>query len=154
MGDRGPAQTPKKELEARGSWLAKDRADDLVLPGLNANDPPGELCAAAKAEWARIVGIFPAGVLTDGDRGGMMIYCRAFSEENRISALIDAADAGSKQWASLIRSRAVVRMDLKHTMKVFGLTPADRTRVKMPDKPKSDSSRFFGSGNVIGKVGA
>ncbi len=54
MGARGPAPTPTKILEARGSWRAKARAGELTFP-VERPECPAWLSTEARAEWDRVV---------------------------------------------------------------------------------------------------
>lgn len=159
MGARGPAPTSKKTLAKRGSWRAKDRADDLELED-RAPDPPASLDREAKAEWKRVVKILGAKhVLTPADRGAMTLLCELWSEDRDLHRRLKKPGVvvGSTDWKRVVTQRNEVRKQLVQLYQRFGMTPADRTRVKVPEKGKSadDKGRFFDRGkSVIGRVGA
>jgi P27 family predicted phage terminase small subunit len=155
----GPAPTPKRQLAARGTWRAQDRPDDLELPP-SPMPCPACLKGTARREWQRVVGILgPRAVLTEADTSALLALCQSWSryrryssmasrwlrEDGEVTARVAAGekqlDAAFKRWLPLAAR--------------FGLTPADRARVKIGSGPKSDSkARFFDGGQAPQLVGA
>jgi P27 family predicted phage terminase small subunit len=131
MGQRGPAPKSKKELAKRGSWRAKDRADDLEMPN-KAPTAPTALSREAKAEWKRLVALLePRGVLSEGDRIGLTVLCELWAEDRELGKLLGKLPTGTNDWKRVFTARQDVRKQLKDWCARFGLTPADRTRVKV-----------------------
>ena len=142
---KGPAPSSKADLKKRGSWRAKVRADDLELPGVTL-DPAQDMDADALDEWARVVGaLAPRGVITDVDRAALTILCMSWSCWIRSARAEAAAEAGSVEWRQYgIAKREAFAAWLPMAQR-FGLTPADRPRVKLPKSAgKNDKSKFFG----------
>lgn len=154
MGARGPAPTAKKVLAARGSKRARKRAADLELP---AGTPaaPDHLDAEAIAEWRRIVPVLASrGVLSELDRAGLTVLCEAWSEYLRIGAVLEGKqkrlakmDARAlNAWRRLTSARHEAYTRWQNVAQRFGLTPADRPRVKTeaPDAAADAKSAYFG----------
>ena len=98
MGQRGPAPKSKKELAKRGSWRAKDRADDLEMPN-KAPTAPTALSREAKAEWKRLVALLePRGVLSEGDRIGLTVLCELWAEDRDLGKLLNKLPTGTNDW--------------------------------------------------------
>lgn len=156
MGLRGPAPKPKKDLERDGSWLAKDRPPELTTDG-SAPTPPKGMTKDAADEWKRLVAILhPKGALGgDLDRQSLTFLCEAVSEYNELNKLADKCTTGSNDWAKLLDKRNDAFKRWNDLSKRFGLTPADRPRVKVNAPAKAnDKSKFFNGGPVVGKIGA
>ena len=80
MGKRGPAKTPTKILNNRGSWRAKTRkGEPEPTPGLP--EPPSILCEKAKEKWDEIVPLLDEmGILYRIDGDAVARYCEAWAE--------------------------------------------------------------------------
>ena len=145
MGARGPAPTPKAVLEKRGSWLARNRPDDLtVAPGVP--QPPKRLKGEALAEWRRITAILGTKNVLGGDldRAGLVAMCDAWGLYEALMVKQSRVPCGGPKWARLDRSIDRVEKRWSELAKRFGLTPADRPRVKVTEqKVKDGKSRFF-----------
>ena len=132
MGVRGPAPMDNAELARRGSRRARGRGESLRLEA-KAPDPPASLSAAARAEWRRVCRVLrPADVLTEADRIGLTLLCQLCVEDQELGALLQRLLPGSADWRSLARVRKDVRGQLMVMLARFGLTPADRPRVRRP----------------------
>ena len=147
MGLRGPPPTPKKVLKARGSWRAKGRAEELEGDGSVPVAPPS-LKGEGRAEWERIVGILgPKGVLGgDLDRSTLLLLCQNWGEVQELRAAAKRLLTGSNDWKTVRDDMRKSEARYSELTKRFGLTPADRPRVKAstPDKKAQDGkSRFF-----------
>lgn len=131
MGLRGPAPTPTKILQKRGSWLANTRPDEPDIAPSKPTKPEGLSEEAAK-EFDRIADILNGvRVLTQADRAALTQYAYWWAEF--LESMSDpqaASDASSHllKWAQQL-----------------GLTPASRARVKSIEAPKEQGKdRFFG----------
>ena len=147
MGARGPAPTDKRTLARRGSWRAKDRPDDLELE-LSGPAPPTTLTKEAKAEWRRVVPPLAAkGILAEVDRAGLTIMCEAWADYQRFGKLLADMECGSIAWQRVKSARHEAFQRWKDMAQRFGLTPADRPRIKLPEgagaKLDDDKARFF-----------
>lgn len=144
MGLRGPAETPRSVLAARGSPKANDRPDDLELPAAQI-DPPEGMGAEASKQWKHVVGLLqPRGALSEGDRMALTLMCEMWAEDRVLSAEVAKETPGSMDWKRLVNARGEVRKQLVVMLTKFGLTPVDRPRVKVntPEKQKPADGKF------------
>jgi len=145
MGRRGPAPRPKRALLQRGSRRAKKMPDDMELePGVPR--PPADLCVEALAEWQRVVPVLaPKGVLSEVDRAALVVLVASWSEYVAVGQHLDDAEMGTAAWQRIAAARHQAYQRWAAMAQRFGLTPADRARVKVPEKPGSASGkgRFF-----------
>ena len=106
---------------------------------------PDDLLGEALAEWRRIVPLFAdKGVLSPGDRGALISYCRAWDHLCEAELGWDAADGTDEKH----RANKVLHDAFSRWLRLaerFGLTPADRARVKIPGTGGRDKSKakFF-----------
>ncbi len=135
MGNRGPAPTPKAELERRGSWRAKVREDELQADG-QIPEAPAHLKGEARAEWNRLAATLgPRGVLDrEMDRTSLSLLCEALGEYRRLDKRMTRETPGEQKWRSLMYGRNEAWKRWNDLAKRFGLTPADRPRVKVGPK--------------------
>ncbi len=155
MGTRGPAPTPSKILEARGSWRA----------GVNPREPrpergapvcPNHLGKEAKEVWRKIVKMLDTmGVLTKVDGGQIERYCVYFVRwrqceehiaKHGISYPLKSDDptcfvgrlpdgeavVGFVEYPQVRESHRLDKA-LKQIEAGFGLTPSARTRIASGD---------------------
>lgn len=156
MGLRGPAPTPTKELEARGSWRARlNRREPRPKPG--APSVPASLGNEEKKVWRAVCRILgDMDLLTTADAANLERYCRyfvrwrvceEFLSRNGVSYPLKAP-AGKPPngyvgklettgeyvvaWVEFPQARETHRLHkaLKDIEDRFGLTPAARTRVQ------------------------
>jgi P27 family predicted phage terminase small subunit len=107
------------------------------------------LSPEGKREWTRIVTSLPEGLLTKVDRAFLAAWCQNWSdfvaavrdlEENGWDYVTEKGYQGSRP--------AVARMHKAQEKLItlggkLGLSPADRTRLTMPEKPKEDPFDAF-----------
>lgn len=99
----------------------RHREDHLIPePENGIGEPPAHLDAACAEIWNELVEIIPNGVAGDSDRISLEFLCRIIYEV-RTSEKFTASHY--QQYVSLAAR--------------FGLTPSDRQRVKVPEKPKA-----------------
>lgn len=144
MGARGPKPTPTKILEQRGSWRAKTRGGEPT-PTMGKPDCPLHYTDAFKAEWNRFCTILEGmGVLTIADGPSLEILIDTFMEfkEAESHCLLNGkvieysnGTIGPNPWQN-IKSKA--RTDLDRMLAKFGMSPADRARLTIVDKPDDD----------------
>lgn len=134
----GPAPTPKEEKRRRGSWRGTYAPDDLTLKRI-APKPPSRIKGEALAEWRRIVALLePAGALTGADRMALTILCELWAEDCELGRhLAKRTTVGTDDWKRMHSVRADTRKKLFDLFARFGLTPADRPRVKVPAKERT-----------------
>lgn len=153
----------REELERVGTYR-KDRHEQLAPePPPGTPQPPLPLDEPSQAEWDRMIARLTASrALSIVDDGVLYQYCRLFAETEAI-ALCQEETAASvdimeenlaglkgpdlvaafqeitklrKLEAGYITKVRQGRMALRTLLVEFGLTPAARGRVKVPDKPK------------------
>jgi P27 family predicted phage terminase small subunit len=139
MGMKGPAPTPRKILEARGSWRADLCADEVQFPP-GKPTCPAWLDEEARAEWRKQVKqLDAAGILFEVDGAVLAAYCEAWGEFRMLAELIKskvkkAPDTGYQEAINQglvnAKNRAVER--LVRLAGQFGFSPAARARVKGP----------------------
>lgn len=134
---------PKKTLEARGSWRAKQADAPLAFPP-GKPTCPSWLGKESRAEWCRQVKLLEsAGVLTGADRALLAAYCEAWGE---FRELVETVKQDPADW----RSRAMKNAAADRLLKLagqFGFAPAARARIKAPaaetEERPSGFARFF-----------
>ena len=167
MGKRGPAPTPTKILENRGSWRAKARKGE-PQPELGAPECPLWLGDDAKAIWEAVAKqLGPMGVLTKADENALARYCELWVRWKQAAAFLrergevyaikeDVPDGKGgttermkcmQQWpqVSIVNKLG----DQLHRLEQqFGMTPAARANIHVakPDgqaDEKDEKARFF-----------
>ncbi len=151
-GQRGPKPTPPVLQLLRGNPRKKSLSsllDDVIRPPVEIPECPAHLEDEARAEWGRIAPYLERlGLISQIDRAALTGYCDAWGEYvwacERIKAL-NAGDSngergrvwdtpsGYKQISVLqqIRNRALDQC--RQFLGMFGLSPADRSRVTQSD---------------------
>lgn len=128
MGLRGPAPTPTRILETRGSWRAKINDGELRFPEGEPNCP-AFLSREAKAEWRRQVELLrAAGILTEADRAALAVYCEAWGE---FAELCTRLKASPSDWRLRMQKNAAADRAIKAAAQ-FGFSPSARARLKGP----------------------
>ena len=137
MGERGPARTPTKILEMRGSWRAKARAGEPKPERMRPRCPRW-LSAAAKRAWRRLMPqLEQMGILGRCDREALARYCMMWAKWREVEIwLMEHGDCyperdgsgevvGLKEYPQVARA---IRLSehLLRLEKQFGLTPAAR----------------------------
>jgi phage terminase small subunit len=126
-------------LANRGSWRAKTRPDEPQLPVANDLTPP-KLPERATEVWRdvapRLIG---AGVLTVADMPAFSRYVRLYAAwEVQMQKVEEEGDR-----AAILALGKIDEM-LRKLEQNFGLTPADRANIRVPDAPPADGKgRFF-----------
>ncbi|MFL5242382.1 MAG: phage terminase small subunit P27 family [Gemmataceae bacterium] len=141
---RGRPPTPTAVLKARGSWRAKTRKAERVLP-VEAPSKPDWLQGEAAAEWDRaIAALLEMGILTLADRAPLAAYCEACGEFVELVQLI--ATIGREGNGALVRMKNKAAERIAKFGCEFGFSPVSRTRLKLtaPEPAASPKLRFFG----------
>ena len=166
MGKRGPRPTPTAILRMRGSWLAKTRGEEPMPDIVDPDCAPDWLNDDAAAEWDNVIPLIRAmRIFSAVDTGALARYCDVLARWKKASAFIakNGESFPIKSETGVVRGFAVFPQATQYIKlgqmlgrleAEFGMTPSSRSSVKVVDKPKLGADRFFGSGNVIGKVGA
>jgi P27 family predicted phage terminase small subunit len=144
MGLRGPARTRTKVLRLRGTFR-KDRhgagAEPEYSPLAELPEAPGFFDDVALFEWNRVgVELVAKRLLTEVDLAPFTAYClnvaRMVKAEREVQkdGLTVLGPMGIKAHPSVLIGRQCGAEVLKFA-KEFGLTPASRTRVSVPEAP-------------------
>lgn len=123
-------------------------------PEVGRPELPGHLDAVAAAEWERVVPRLEAsGVLTRADGPALAIYCAAYSRWIAARQLIEqmglVIDTTDKPKGCIKANPAVAIAEaaeatMARVLGSFGLTPADRSRVRAarPESAESPLAKF------------
>ena len=138
MGRRGPAPTPTKVLQRRGSWLARNRPDKGLEPESGAPSPPSSLDKEAKAEWRRIIPrLVELGILTKAARGALATLCDDWSLYVTLTRQMAGAIPRERclpDYSRLGRARSDARSAYMRACAEFGLTPSGQAGVPVAEK--------------------
>jgi len=144
----GPRPAPTKLKALRGNPGKRPLPKHEPVPDVAAPEPPSWLVGEALAEWNRLVPeLLTLGLLTKLDRAALAAYCQTWGELDEASQpdpveLALELDPATK--ADALSKRAAVqrkaRDQLTKFIALFGLSPADRTRIHaIPKAPKEQS---------------
>lgn len=132
---RGPPPTPTALKIARGN--TRTSAGE-PKPRRVAPKPPAHLSAEAAEQWPRLVRLLmPLGVLTEADGDALAAYCAAYARwadaERHLTedgVIVKSPTGYPIQNPYLaVANKALEQMD--RYLSKFGMTPADRTRVRV-----------------------
>lgn len=133
MGARGPKPTPTAILENRGSWLAKTRKGEPVAEQVKPSNPVWLDNEDAKAKFEELASSLSAlGVLQSTDADTLARYC--FWHGKFIYLVRTGQD---------MSDLCKVEVNLQKLGSSLGLSPADRTRVSIIEKPKEKKDKFL-----------
>jgi len=164
MGKRGPPRTPTKILKMRGSWLTRERGNE-VKPPSGRPSCPRWLDQDARNAWRLLVTDLDAvGLVTKLDRNALTQYCRLFGRWMRaekflqehgttfpVRKVVKEEDGTEKVIAVGFQSFPQVREadalvgQLIRLGDRFGLTPSARASLQTSVEKKQDDgkARFF-----------
>jgi P27 family predicted phage terminase small subunit len=145
----GPAPTPSKLLEMRGSWRANSRPNE-PKPATTVPKCPGHLSKEAKAEWRRIVPELEAlGLISNLDLAALAAYTQAYGRWVQAETILAREGltvtfpTGAVQKSPYLQIADKALDQLRKFIVEFGLSPASRTKVH--GNPADDSDdEFFG----------
>lgn len=135
---------------AGGASPALDRPADID-PDVG---PPDHLDPIALAEWARMMPLLLArGVMTEGDRPALALYCSAFERYvlacrsiRKLGLVIETDLGGSKANPALGVAKGAEATMIR-VLAEFGLTPASRSKAAPPaGPPKDELGEFLAAG--------
>lgn len=148
MRGRPPKSATAKRLAGSPGKRKLQQVPTAVQPDLP--ECPSHLSAEAKAEWQRICAELGAvGLLKRTDRSALAVYCASWAQwveaEGKLAnqGRVLETDRGyryANPWVG-IANKALdnVRQFAIH----FGLTPAARGRIALPEKPPEDPFEEF-----------
>lgn len=160
MGTRGPAPTPTKILDARGSpWKNRERRGKKE-PKPRAGSPkrPAWLPSRCWSDWSRLIHDIAPGLVTTVDRNALARYVvlldqwktamawidehgTTYEEKRVMGATTKGAEpemvvVGHRQYPQVKEAMGLVDAMLR-LEKEFGLTPAARARLIAPEKEQA-----------------
>ena len=156
MGQRGPAPTPTEMKRLAGNPGNRPLPEsEPQPPPLETIEPPAWLEPKEAEVWRRRAPALAAmKVLTAADSAALELLCEIEVEIAEIRARIKrdgrvSKTGGAKYKAvkahpleQALRDRRAMRIEL---LAKFGMTPSDRTRLKVdPPKPKDPAEEFMG----------
>ncbi len=150
MGRRGPAPTPSRILELRGSWRAGKRGNE-PRPPVEAPSCPTWLSREARAEWKRIVpALSGMGILAKADRACLTAHCVAWARLVMAARQIEAEGLTYKSDSGQIKKHPLAAIAHEAAAEVrafaaeFGLSPAGRARIHVTaPEPEDALTRFL-----------
>ena len=137
MGKRGPAPTPTAILKQRGSWLAKTRKDEPIIPA-DKIDPPKWLHKDGVKYWKEIEKILkPAGVIVNSDTMAMALLVDAIVRYLKYRDLYEKKFKSNPIYIidGLIKTNPLSKIvseeftKLKNMLTEFGMTPSSRSTI-------------------------
>jgi P27 family predicted phage terminase small subunit len=142
-----PSRTPTAILRARGSWRAKQRANEPEYE-IGAPDRPEWLSKSAKSEWHRLVPqLVTRGVLALVDAMALTVYCHCAGQIADLGRALAKAKPGTVEWKRLFVAQGHACDRLLQFAREFGLTPASRSKIQpIPSGDDDDGrgkQRFF-----------
>ena len=160
MGLRGPKPKPTSLKVLNGARPARINKDE-PKPTPGVPPVPAHLKGEALEEWKRITAtLAPMNTLTQADGAALSIYCVAYSrwlEARKVieerGALIDTTKKTTKKGTVINNPRGVVKTNpaclvaaeaeatMLRVLAAFGLTPSDRSKVKV-ERPTSKLDKF------------
>jgi P27 family predicted phage terminase small subunit len=135
----GPKPTPTSTLALRGSWRAKTREGEPQPEAATDIKPPRNFPKAAKAVWRSLAPQLQAsGLLTVADIPTFARYCRTYVAWQEAMTAVEA-EGSRENVLTLAKLDEMVRKLEAN----FGMSPSDRTGIRV-DKPSNDDrARFF-----------
>lgn len=143
---RPPKPTNLKAIE--GNKGKRDISAEAV-PQFDSGDPgcPEHLNDRAKAEWTRLAPILvEKGLLSAVDRQAFAMYCMTSTMVDDIEKKIaETPDIELQITKGYINALDKMARQMRNYLQLFGMSPADRMRIKGIEQPKrSKLAEFLG----------
>jgi len=159
VGKRGPAPTPAKILQLRGTYRKDRDAPNPVDPPKPARPPACPTWFARDVPWGKLARaeyrrlsreLLELGLLTEIDRDALLAYCDAVARWRYWRARL--GELGS--WNQVTESGYVAPRpevsymnraadDMRKWGALFGLSPSDRRNVSATPKEERDAAADF-----------
>lgn len=150
MGRRGPAPKPTVLNDLAGNPSKRKKNTREPKPASNNLVAPDHLSLEAKAEWDRLVALFAdLKLLTNVDADALAMYADTYArwaEATRRLAkegMIVYTENGfpiQSPYLSIVNQTMKV---MQKFLAEFGMTPASRTRLQVPEEPEDDPFETF-----------
>lgn len=149
MGKRGPRPKPTNLKLIQGTYRRDRGSANEPIPEPVAPKCPTFLKAEARREWKRISSeLETLGLLTQIDRAALAAYCSSW--ETFVNAdkvirekgltLLTPNNFEQQRPEIAIRNKALQQM--KSFLAEFGMTPAARTKISVPEAPIEVNNPF------------
>lgn len=153
MGTRGPRPKPTNMKLLQGTYRADRASSNEPAPPPAVPSCPSFLKGEARREWKRISkDLATLGLLTRIDRAALAGYCTAWEtyvesdKEVRLNGRTTTTDKGNLvQHPELANRNRALEM-MKAFLAEFGMTPASRTRIHVPEKRAVEENPFAALG--------
>jgi phage terminase small subunit len=130
MPGRPPKPTALLELQGTFQKCRHGTRASEPKPSKGFPDAPEWLAPEGKAEWDRVnLAYAESGIVTQLDRGMLATYCQMWAR----FVASETAEPYTPLPASFISTMATIANKL-------GLDPSGRTKLRVPDEPKSEAS--------------
>ena len=145
MGQRGPAPKPTALVLLEGNPGKRPLNKREPQPRMRAPKCPDYLDENARTEWRRLVPILRRmKILTEADSLALANLCQAYSTMTKAQAklsesgLLYKTQSGYLQQSPLLAIVNSCVETITRLCREFGLTPAARARLQVPDGPRED----------------
>lgn len=142
MGFRGRQPKSKSRHRREGTFRADrhaDRVDDRDFDG-ELPERPDDLSVDELAVWSLVVDTSPSGVLRAIDQSELVGCCWWYGEFCKAMRTMRPMRATVKSYYRLSNLAAIAWKHFAAAASRFGMTPADRARLKvMPSKAKDET---------------
>lgn len=150
IGSGGHNRKPTALKLVQGTYRADRATPNEPTPDVEAPSCPTWLHPEAKREWRRIIPELEAlGLIAKIDRAALAAYCQAYAEwwemERAIAehGRVQVTESGYVAQRPEVAMRNKALDTMRAFLREFGLTPVSRTRVSVPEKPKTDKGNPF-----------
>jgi P27 family predicted phage terminase small subunit len=129
---------PDEQHILAGTWRADRHGDPATqIPADGEPAPPAHLAGEALALWQAVVpGLVSAGVARARDTAALTMLCEWWARYRRCSEALDGLDPAGAAASKLMVSAAIASDKFNALAARFGLTPADRAKLRADAAPK------------------
>jgi len=145
MGRRGPPPKPRALEVLQGNPGKRALPKNEPRPQVHCPHRPQWLVGEARKEWERIAPeLRRLGLLTTVDRAALAAYCQNYARWVKAEEFLSKNEWTSVTDKGYIQQRPEIGIAhkamalMKAFCQEFGLTPASRTRIAVPEPPKAD----------------
>ena len=148
MSKRGPSPKPTALKILHGTYKPTESLNEPVFEA-SAPSCPSWLSREAKREWRRMApALETRGLLTEADRSAFAAYCTAYGDWYTAEKVVQKEGTTYTTATGYVRERPEVDQKrkamkaMRDFLALFGLSPADRTRVNAPESKAAPSNPF------------
>jgi P27 family predicted phage terminase small subunit len=150
VGERGPAPKPTRLRVLEGNPGRRPLPKNEPQPAAGAPSCPSILSPEARAQWRKLVKAMPDGLLTKADQIILATLCEAWAdwceavEDLRVNGWYYTTEKGfegQRPAAAKMKQATATIISLSSRL---GLSPADRTRLSMPEAAPKTLEELLG----------